>query len=294
MSPSWIFLALSATILASMVNLLDSHFVSRRMPDWRAYVLICDVFSLPISFAMIFIFPLPAAIGWPPLLAILGSVLILRAMKTEEISRISPLTSTSPVFVAILAMLFLSEAISLQQWLAIVAVVAGVFIISFNWNVKGSVRFHARPVLLLSIASLFVAIGSVSNKYALGFMSYWNSAALIFIISSLIFIGICLRRDVLRQLATMENHKATISLALAGQVVAMVASILSFWSVKLGPVALVSTIYSSKPVFVFAFSSITGRLAPRFMVREPGNRRLTLIRLSGTLVVVGGLVSMLL
>jgi drug/metabolite transporter (DMT)-like permease len=222
-----------------------------------------------------------------------ATILVLQAMKSEDIARISPLTSTSPVFVAVLAMLFLSEAVSLRQWLAIGAVVTGVIAFSLKWDKDGPIKLHARPVLLLSFASLCIAIGAVCNKYALGFMSYWNSATLLFLITSAMFIGICLRRDVIRYIAALPKRGAAVSLALGNQAVALAASILGFWAVKLGPVAMVYTIYTSKPIFIFAFAAITARVLPGFLLREPGNSKLTIIRALATLLVVGGLVTML-
>jgi drug/metabolite transporter (DMT)-like permease len=301
MSPLWIYLALSSTLIASFINLLDSHILTRRISDWRAYVLICDLFTLPISLVMLVVFPLPQGIGVTPFLALFGAsvtstvatILILQAMKSEDIARISPLTSTSPVFVAILAMIFLSEAISLRQWLAIGAVVTGVIGFSLKWDGGGPARFHTRPILLLSAASLLIAVGAVCNKYALGYMSYWNSAALLFLITSLMFISMSLRRDVVRHIASLPQRGTAISLALGNQAIGIFASVLSFWAVKLGPVAMVYTIYTSKPVFIFAFAAVAGRLAPGFLLRELGNRKLAVSRAAATLLVVGGLIAML-
>ena len=120
MSPGWVFLALASTVISALINLLDSHLMTQRMPGWRAYVLICDLFMLPVSIVMLLIFPLPPGLGMAPFMAILVStltsavavVLILQTMKSEHVSRIAPLTSTSPVFVAVLAFLFLDESLT--------------------------------------------------------------------------------------------------------------------------------------------------------------------------------------
>ena len=101
MSAGWVFLVLVSTAISALINLLDSHLMMQRMPGWRAYVLICDLFMLPVSIVMLFIFPLPAGLGLAPWLAILAStltsavaiILILQAMKSEHVSRIAPLTA---------------------------------------------------------------------------------------------------------------------------------------------------------------------------------------------------------
>ena len=221
MNSSWVFLALTSTIISALINLLDSHLMMQRMPGWRAYVLICDVFTLPVSLVMLLIFPLPADLGLRPILAILGStlassvavVLILQAMKNEHVARIAPITSTSPVFVALLAFLFLGEDLSWRQGFAIAAVVIGAIMISFKWDSKGAAHFHARPVLILLTAAVFVAISNVANKYALDYMTYWNSATLIFLVSAILFLCVCIRRSVLREIAGLRQRNLTIALA---------------------------------------------------------------------------------
>ena len=301
MSPGWVFLALASTVISALINLLDSHLMTQRMPGWRAYVLICDLFTLPVSIIMLLIFPLPPGLGIAPLAAILAStltsgvamIIILQAMKSEHVSRVSPLTSTSPVFVAALAFLFLGENFTWQQIFGIAAVVAGAILISLKWDARGGAYFHVRPFLMLLTAAVFIAISNVTNKYALGYMSYWNSATLIFLISAVLFLAICIRPSVLREVAGLKERSLTIGLALANQAVAIVVSILAYWAIQLGPVALASAVFNSKPLFIFIFSGIVGHLFPRFLPPEHSSRKVLIIRASATLAVVGGLVAML-
>ena len=301
MSSGWVFLALASTVISALINLLDSHLMTQRIPGWRAYVLICDLFTLPVSIIMLLIFPLPPGLGIAPLAAILAStltsgvavIIILQAMKSEHVSRIAPLTSTSPVFVAALAFLFLGENFTWQQIFGIAAVVAGAILISLKWDARGGAHFHVRPALMLLTAAVFIAISNVTNKYALGYMSYWNSATLIFLISAVLFLAICIRPSVLREVAGLKERSLTIGLALANQAVAIVVSILAYWAIQLGPVALASAVFNSKPLFIFIFSGIVGHLFPRFLPPERSSRKVMIIRASATLAVVGGLVAML-
>jgi drug/metabolite transporter (DMT)-like permease len=301
MSLNWILLVLSGTAVAALINLLDSHLMTQRMPGWRAYVLICDLFMFPVSIAMLFIFPLPAGIGVTPLLAILAStltsavagILILQAMKSEHVSRIAPLTSISPVFVAALAFLFLGETLSWQQVFGIAAVVSGAIIISLRWDSGNVAHIKTRTVLMLLASAFLIALSNVSNKYALGYLSYWTDATLLFMTSSVLFLAICVRPSVFRQVAALNQRKLTVSLALVNQVVAVVVSILAYWAIQSGPVALASAAFNSKPLFVFLFSGIAGRFFPLFLPPERASRKMIAMKALGTMAVVGGLVVML-
>jgi drug/metabolite transporter (DMT)-like permease len=243
MSLTWVLLALSSTLISALVNILDSHFMSRRMPGWKAYVLICDLFALPVSIVMLLIFPLPAGIGFAPIAAVFASamisslsvVLILDVMRKEDVATVSPITSTAPVFVAILAILFLGEDLALHQWLAIAAVVTGAIAISFKWDARGGAHFHIRPFLILMAAAVLIAISNVFNKYGLGYMSYWNSATLIFFFSAVLFIGICFRPNVLREIASLRERTGTVGFTLANQIAAMVAAVLAYKGCRVGP-----------------------------------------------------------
>ena len=302
MSLAWVVLALSSTLISALVNILDSHFMSRRMPGWKAYVLICDLFALPVSIVMLFIFPLPAGIGIAPIAAVFASamisslsvVLVLEIMRKEDVATVAPITSTAPVFVAILAMLFLGEDLALHQWLAIAAVVTGTIAISFKWDTKGGAHFHIRPFLILIAASVLIAVANVFNKYGLGYMSFWNSATLIFFFCAILFIGICLRPNVLHEIASLKDRTGTIGFTLFNQIAAMAATVLAYKAVQLSPVALASTIFNSKPLFIFAFSGLAARIAPGFLIHEKSSRKLLLVRAGATMLVVAGLVIMLL
>jgi drug/metabolite transporter (DMT)-like permease len=300
MSLNWILLVLAGTTIAALINLLDSHLMTQRMPGWRAYVLICDLFMFPFSIAMLFIFPLPAGLGVAPLMAILAStvtsaiagILILQAMKSEHVSRIAPLTSTSPVFVAALAFLFLGESLSWQQVFGIAAVVSGAIIISLRWDAGHGTHIKTRTVLMLLTSAVLIALSNVCNKYALGYLSYWTDAALLFMTSSVVFLSICVRPAVFRQIAALKQRTFTVSLALVNQAVAVVVSILAYWAIQSGPVALASAAFNSKPLFVFLFSGIAGRFFPHFLPPERASRKMVVMKAIGTFAVVGGLVVM--
>jgi drug/metabolite transporter (DMT)-like permease len=215
-------------------------------------------------------------------------------MQREHISRIVPLTSTSPVFVAILAFMFLGESLTWSQLLGIMFVVSGAMLISLKANTNGDARFDARSALMLLSSSVFIAIGSVTNKYALGYMSYWNALALLFLSSAVLFLSISIRPSVMREIRAMRQRNLAIGLTWMNYAFSTVSTILAFRAIQLGPVALVSAVSNIRPLFVFVFSSAAGQLFPRFLPPEHNNRKLMLLKAWATLAVAGGLVVMLL
>jgi drug/metabolite transporter (DMT)-like permease len=297
MSPAWIALALASTGVAALVNTLDSHFLSRRMPGLRSYLLIIGTFTMLVAVVMLFIFPFPHGTGLriyglafiSAMLRVGAVVALLYAMKKEDISRIMPLASTAPIFVAIMAVVFLGESLRYTQWLAIAVVVTGAILISFKRDEDGSARFHASSFFLLIGSSLLFAASDVFNKYTMGFISYWNSASLSFFFTSLAFVIMCLRRDVLRQIAGIARPWRTSAGVALNQVAAMFSTVLGFWAIQNGPVSLASTIFNSKPLFVFVYALLLARFMPGFLLESKTDRRGLAIKIIATLMIVGGI-----
>jgi drug/metabolite transporter (DMT)-like permease len=297
MSAAWFSIALGSTLLSALVNTLDSHFLSRRMPGMRSYLLIIGVFTTLAAVVMLLIFPFPRA---TPVhiyvLALISALLrvgaisaLMYALKKEDVSRVMPLSATAPIFAAIMAALFLGEGLRVTQWLAIGIVVAGAVLISFKRTPGGASRFHASSFFLLIGSSVLYAGSDVLNKYTMNFISYWNSGSLSLLLTSLAFIVICLRRDVLREIRAMRRPWQAAAGVTANQVAAMSSTILAFWAIQNGPVALASTIFNSKPLFVFVFALALSRFAPGFLLKSPSDRREVSIKILATLLIVGGI-----
>lgn len=297
MSPAWISLALASTAVAALVNTLDSHFLSRRLPGLRSYLLVIGFITALVGIVMLFLFPFPHGTGLRIYgLAFISAMLrvgamsaLLYAMKKEDISRIMPLASTAPIFVAVMAAVFLGESLKHTQWLAIAVVVSGAILISFKRGEDGSARFHASSFFLVIGSSVLFAASDVFNKYTLDFISYWNSSSLSFLFTSLAFIAMCLRRDVLRQIAGIARPWHTSAGIVLNELAAMFSLVLGFWAIQNGPVSLASTIFNSKPLFVFIYAMLLARFMPGFLLEFRAGRRDVLVKIIATLMIVGGI-----
>ena len=272
--------------------------MNRHMPGLRSYLLIIGAFTIPVGLALMAVFPVPADAGWTPLAAAVISSLVrvtavfllLSAMKAEDVARIIPLNSTAPVFVAVMAAAFLDEDLKPLQWLAIGIVVCGAILISFKNTGGGNHRFHARSFFMVIGSAVLFAIGDVTNKYALESISYLNTAGLMFFITSAIFVAACWRPGVVRQLKALKRPVGIVAGVIANQVAAITATLLSYWAVANGPVSLASTIFNSKPLFVFAFALLMSRLAPGFLPDGGSDAKTLARKLIATLLIFGGLV----
>jgi len=78
------------------------------------------------------------------------------------------------------------------------------------------------------------------------------------------------------------------ALLAVNETLAPVGIVLLFWALERGRVSRVSTIVSSRPVFVVIFALILSRILPGFMEWQPGKGMLAL-RLVAIAMIFGGI-----
>ncbi|TRZ93485.1 MAG: hypothetical protein D4R82_05030, partial [Dehalococcoidia bacterium] len=130
---NWVNTAILGAAVMGVVNILDSHLLSKRMPGLRAFLLPVGIIHLIYGSLLFALFPLPGGIGmWPVVVAVASGVLrtgavviMLDSLRREEVSQVIPVIYAYPIFVAIMAVPLLGESLNYLQWLAIVIVVVG-------------------------------------------------------------------------------------------------------------------------------------------------------------------------
>lgn len=279
-----------------MVNIIGSHLLTKRMPSLHSFLLLVGVIYLTYGWLLFYLFPLPQGVTlWPMAVAVISGILRATALalmfynlKREEVSRVIPVVYTYPIFVAIMAVPLLGESLGLWQWLAIIIVVAGAVMVSLKQNPFGATVWPGKPLLLLFTTSLFLALADITGKYVLAYISPYNIYSLSAFCTAGIFWLISLRSPVLRQLREMKGRNSALALLAFNETVAPVGVVLSFWAMARGPVSLVSTIVSSRPIFVVLFAFLLSWLFPAFL-EWPLGKGLLALRLMATFLIVGGI-----
>ena len=293
---SWIHTALLSAAIIGAVNIIDSHLLSKRMPGLRGFLLPVGIISLTYGLVLFYLFPLPEGTGVGTLLVAIASgmlrtagvIIILYTLKREEVSRVIPVVYTYPILVAIIAVPLLGESLYYLQWLAIIMVVAGAVTISFRQSPSGSTTWLGKMFFLFFGSSLLLAMADITSKYVLASISFWNLYWLTAFCMSVTFLLVSMRPYILKQLINMKQRNSAIALLTFNELLAPVAILLSLRSIEMGPVSLVSTIISTRPVFVLTYALILNRVLPTFLEWQPGRRMLAL-RLIATAMIVSGI-----
>ena len=266
------------------------------MPGLRGFLLPIGTIYLIYGLVLSQLFPLPKSTDVATLLIAItsgmfrtaGAFILLYSLKREEVSRVIPVVHTYPIFVAIMAVPLLGEHLYYLEWVAIIIVVAGAVTISFRQSPSGSTTWLGKMFFLFFGSSLFLAMADITSKYVLASISFWNLFWVNTFCMSGTFLLISMRPHILKQLINMKRRNSAIALLIFNELLAPTAITLALWSIARGPVSLVSTIVSTRPVFVLTYALILNRILPTFLEWQPGRRMLAL-RLIATALIVGGI-----
>ena len=190
-------------------------------------------------------------------------------------SRSTTIRSASPVITTMLAIAFLGEQVDLLRWAAIIAVVLGAALVSWQpgagargWMGLG-VAYSAAAAAIYGVRPLIVKIGLDAAAAPL-------SAAIIGAVAALLYTLIFEDR---RQLRPFRLNRALAWFVVAGAFQALGVTALSF-GLSAGEASVVYSLTASAPLFTILFTWIVIRDA------EPITVRLV----AGTALVVGGVV----
>lgn len=290
----WVLLATLSAAFMAMVSVLDKHIIERHVSDVRTFYMVIAIFNLPVGILLLVLFPLmPATSPLAISLAIAGGLsmsvalmLIWLSFRTEEVSRVIPVTQTFPIFVAVMAAVFLKETIDVLDWLAILFMVFGAVLISAQRTPGGRI-FLSRSFPLLLLASLAFAISQIVSKEALNEMSRWNMLGLYMIALPLGFSIIALRRPYLIEAITLIRRPAPLSWFVTNQIGAFLGNLTRFAAFAVGPVALASAVFATRPLFIFIYTVLLSWRLPS-IIREPLTAPVLILKLMAIAMIVGG------
>ena len=260
----WPLVALAGTVCFAGVNLIDKHILDRRLPSvvsFYAWIVLMHVLYVAIILGI-------TGLPWDApadklLIAFLsglsmgvGLAFMFFALKWEEASRVSAISEVYPVYVALLAVAFLDESLNAVQWVAILLVVLGGIQISLRAGIAGSLPRWIRGLPFLVVTGIGQGVGFFAAKYALEDLSLWT----VFVFQQLgllaVFIFFAHPRAWRDLISVLRNKKFLVFMLMGEGVLPFASLVLMLWAVSLGPVSVVAALLATRPLFVFAGSSI--------------------------------------
>ena len=263
----WFLLALIAAMLYSVVNISDKVLVSKYIKNPFLGIIVCDITMIPVVGIAFLVRP-PEILKISEFLMVLattlfgiaGVLLYFKALQKTEASRIVVALQSLPLFVLVLAVVFLGERLSYTQIFGIISIVVAATLVS-----EGKLGKN-RWVLAAFLCSLLWAMEAIVTKYLLGSVDYWS----LFLWSSLMALSIY---SIASPLYFKELKSAIVTkpkLLAFGFLSAssyFVAYVLELMALTMGHVSLVSAVGALQPFIVLAFAFLVSRFVP-FLFEE--------------------------
>ena len=295
----WISLAISSTVLFSIVAVLDKKLLARYIQDVRTFYFCVGAFQLIVSLIVFLIYPwesnpstftffvgLSSGIVWA-----LGLMTMFFGMSKLEVSRVIPISHTYPVFVAVMATSFLGETLSFIQYCSVLLTVLGAGLLARSGVLSADTskkKHDIKIYLLVLLGSVLTAVANVTYKYALSEIEFWNLFAMrSFCLFFVLAIGGLHAKLIFEVKNFWWNREARYLFILVEFITAPMAMILMLAALAEGPVSMASTLFSTRPLFVLI---IGGLLSTQYwnVLNEPLTKETMPTKLLFTTMIVLG------
>lgn len=135
-------------------------------------------------------------------------ILLQRTFYTQEVSRVVPITQSSPIFTVLLALLILDESLSIIQWIGITATVLGSILITVKLdNNTSRLSLHKSFYPLMFSAFLFGA-ASVAGKLAVEHLPVLYTQGLRNVTFGLILVSYAFRSEVFTEVKGLIHKRS--------------------------------------------------------------------------------------
>ena len=256
---NWILFSFLSALTFAVVNTIDKYKVFDSInlshPVFCIYV---GISNLILGSFFIIIFPIQNATSSNILLAIFTGILqgisiglMFKALSQEEVTRVVPIYQTYPIYVLIIALLFLDERLTLLQILSIILMFTGGILASIEINKK--INFARKNTLfILVIASISMAISHVFLKALIDNFTTFQIFGLRGIgLSIPLILPFISKTNMKKFCAFVIDWRSSRFLFLAETLGAFLGLILIILALNSGPVSLVAAISSgARPIFV--------------------------------------------
>ena len=293
----WFLTALVAAIISSVGNIIDSHLLSKKMPSLPSFLIPMGLTQLIGGVVFLAIFPFPVNLDPMHILVACGAGLlnacgylgILNSLRKSEVSRVIPVISSAPIFVALLSIPLLGEMLSLWQWFAIVITVVGAVLISLQMDGGGRKARLQKSFFILLFVALMLAVASIGFKYALEKISFWNMWGINGISIATVILIYSMRKKNILELRNLNQRTRNILIIVVDVCLGITAGILGFRALEIGHVALVNALLNVRPAFVFIFSLVLSAFFPT-VINDRLNKRTALIKFIAVALMTAGIV----
>ncbi len=291
----WLIFAFLGTVFFSGAGVLDKLLLTNCTNDSKAYI-VCQVlaqqlFTIPV-FLIVgakFVYPESLIALLFGCLQIFPSFFYMKALQTEEASKVSALEYVYPVFVFVGSIFLFGEVLNLKCCAGGLLLIFGTLLLSYKKDgALGNVSNGSNPKILTNLMALspvikpflsywiLTAIYYLSLKYLLISIDEWN----LYIWSSLGGLMVVLPlmgKQSIRSEVTSFYRSGGIAVGalISEETLQFLGLIFSIFAYAIGSVTLVSSVGALQPILTVLLILALGALAPKLAkeMNESTDRR---------------------
>lgn len=268
----WISLTIIGLALFAVTNVMDKILRTRHLKSNMGMLMVS---MMRLGVIVIFI-PFVQFQAMKPfdiflliIAGILWEVLIyvyIAALSFEEVSRVIPLWSLSPLFTFVLASIFLGERLSGMDYIAFTLLVIGSLLVSTHIQQFKKIRL-SKAFYLMLLAVFLIVVHFVILKYLFRSYNLW----MVFFFVNLIGFLMALTLLPFKKPRTALAHSVAF-LSKEGIILLVMQTVFSFlayfvynYAVLYGPLILISSLDGFQSLFIFIFTIALSKFFPRIL-----------------------------
>ncbi len=293
----WIFYAIAAPALYAASNFFDKFLIEKRVRDPMILAILGGFLTCVTGLGVLIFRGFPT-IPFDQLIYMLvaGALFELalvpwyKALTLEDASRVGPLFQAIPVFVVMMAYLFLGERLASGQLFGFLSILAGGYLLSVKELGRGI--FKMRKALWWSLlSSLLFAVPFVLFKFVSLEQGFWDSLAYEFIGGGIgaviLFFYVFFSRATRLKNEILEKQFDTWMIIGSNEVIYIISRMLNFYAIALASVSLVTVFGGFQPFFMLGFGLILSRWFPG-VVKEDIEKRTVALKLVAVILIFAG------
>lgn len=222
------------------------------------------------------------------IIAMVGYYLFIYVLHKEDISRVITLYGISPLFVLLLATIFLKEILLPKDYIAFFLIILGALLISAK-NEEGRLRV-SKGVLLIVLSSFVWAVHNILLKIA----SSTNFSTMMILrqVGILIFVLLALALSKNAWVKTKQTIKEfgfkRGALAYTAESLGMAGMVFSYLAIQMASVSLVTLVEGIQPLFIIFIAVVMSIFFPK-IIKETIDKKTVGLKVISALLMLSGL-----
>ena len=292
---SWIILTLLANTFFSLTNIFDKFFNSKKIKSVYTFAFLLNLIYFFFIIAVSLFMWKTFVINWSVLYSAIAGVLwflmwifFWKAMQTGEVSRVTAIFFAQPIFSAIIAVLFFGEKLNSFKWLAILMIVVGAFLSS--WEGKNKKFTFNKAYLFAIAAALLSASGNAISKFAMNGLPSLTVNSVAFFSTIPLYLLLLKNKKVFVEVKKNLKDRAVMTQFFVRGLIGYLGIFSWMLALGAGPLALTSALSGTQPIFVLILSIVCSILLPKYIHEEISKKSLIEKSLAIFLIVAGAMI----